>query len=510
MKPFVCDGSTVVRTRGGRLQGFRWGDTYTFRGIRYAVAKRFEMPQPVPAWEGILPALSYGDVCPIKKPMDHRGDILVPHRDWSMSEDCQYLNVWTQSLDAQAKRPVMVWFHGGGFSSGSAIEQETYDGENLSAFGNVVVVSVTHRLNILGYLDLAPLTDRYPNAANAGTADLVAALVWVRENIAAFGGDPDNVTVFGQSGGGHKTFDLLQIPQADGLYHKLIVQSGVTSNFRYPQRGENGERVVRAMLQELGLREDQVEALAGLPYQQLADAHTKVQKALREQWVYCGETPLPNDYYAGEPILHGFRKETLDIPVMVGSVFGEFAFGVPAMDKQGMSMEEKMAMLRGQFGEDAEALVQAFQKAYPEKDLCDLMYFESCIRLSSMRFLSFRAASATAPVYSYLFNLDFPIDGGRLAWHCAELPFVFHNAEKIPVCCMPGVSETLQDQMAGAWVSFAQTGCPRLPQGPAWIPYTEENHATMIFDRVCRLGIRFDDELLRLHEKAVPPLQVQS
>ena len=231
---------------------------------------------------------------------------------------------------------------------------------------------------------------------------------------------------------------------------------------------------------------------------------------MREQWVYCGETPLPNDYYAGEPILHGFRKETLDIPVMVGSVFGEFAFGVPAMDKQGMSMEEKMAMLRGQFGEDAEALVQAFQKAYPEKDLCDLMYFESCIRLSSVRFLSFRAASATAPVYSYLFNLDFPIDGGRLAWHCAELPFVFHNAEKIPVCCMPGVSETLQDQMAGAWVSFAQTGCPRLPQGPAWIPYTEENHATMIFDRVCRLGIRFDDELLRLHEKAVPPLQVQS
>ena len=158
------------------------------------------------------------------------GEIMVPHRYWPKDENCQYLNIWTQSLDTEAKRPVMVWFHGGGFSAGSSIEQVSYDGENLSKFGNVVVVTVNHRLNILGYLDLSPYgVEKYWNSGNVGNADLVASLQWIHDNIAQFGGDPENVTIFGQSGGGAKVTSLMNTPAADGLFQKGIVMSGIAA-----------------------------------------------------------------------------------------------------------------------------------------------------------------------------------------------------------------------------------------------------------------------------------------
>ena len=195
-KEFICSAtSPVVQTNAGKLRGFVVDGTYTFHGIKYADAKRFQMPQPVAPWEGIRDALSYGYVSPILNRETASGEVKIPHRYWPKDENCQYLNVWTQSLDPQAKRPVMVWLHGGGFWDGSSIEHVAYDGENLSRFGDVVVVTVNHRLNILGYLDLSPYGEKYWNSGNAGNADLVASLQWVHDNIAQFGGDPENVTI---------------------------------------------------------------------------------------------------------------------------------------------------------------------------------------------------------------------------------------------------------------------------------------------------------------------------
>ena len=192
---FVCSKTDpVVETKAGKVRGFRLNTTYAFHGIHYAEADRFQMPQPVKPWKGIKNALAYGYVCPLLKQDEPNMEVLVPHRYWPQDEHCQNLNVWTQSLDPGAKKPVMVWLHGGGFSAGSAIEHVAYEGDHLSEFGDVVVVSVNHRLNILGYLDLSPFGEKYKNSANAGNADMVAALQWVHDNIALFGGDPENVS----------------------------------------------------------------------------------------------------------------------------------------------------------------------------------------------------------------------------------------------------------------------------------------------------------------------------
>lgn len=260
-KEFICSAaSPVVQTNAGKLRGFVVDGTYTFHGIKYADAKRFQMPQPVAPWEGIRDALSYGYVSPILNRETASGEVKIPHRYWPKDENCQYLNVWTQSLDPQAKRPVMVWLHGGGFRDGSSIEHVAYDGENLSRFGDVVVVTVNHRLNILGYLDLSPYGEKYWNSGNAGNADLVASLQWVHDNIAQFGGDPENVTIFGQSGGGGKVSSLMQTPAANGLFQKGIIMSGVYNGTLCPEKPDSLP-LVQAMLQELGLAEEDIEQL---------------------------------------------------------------------------------------------------------------------------------------------------------------------------------------------------------------------------------------------------------
>ncbi|MFR5121391.1 MAG: carboxylesterase family protein [Neglectibacter timonensis] len=231
-KMFVCSKTEpIVQTKAGKLRGFILDGTYTFHGIKYADAKRFQMPTEVEPWDGVKDALSYGFVSPMLSQDTPNGEVMVPHRYWPMDENCQYLNVWTQTLDQDAKKPVLLWLHGGGFAAGSSIEQQAYDGENMSKYGDAVVVSLNHRLNILGYLDLSPFGEKYANSGNAGNADMVAALRWIHDNIAAFGGDPENVTIFGQSGGGMKVWTLMQTPSADGLFHKGVIQSGLIDGF---------------------------------------------------------------------------------------------------------------------------------------------------------------------------------------------------------------------------------------------------------------------------------------
>ncbi len=210
----------VVQVKSGKLRGYMDGKTYTFLGIPYASAERFELPQPVKPWEGTKNAQAWGPVCPIPE-MTAPGvdEFVFPHRYWLQNEHCQVLNIWTQSITPGVKKPVMVWMHGGGFTNGSSMEAYAYDGRNLSEYGDVVVVSLNHRLNILGTLDLSAYGPEYANSRYTGTADPVAALQWVHDNIETFGGDPGNVTIFGQSGGGGKVVRMLT-PAAQGLFHK--------------------------------------------------------------------------------------------------------------------------------------------------------------------------------------------------------------------------------------------------------------------------------------------------
>ena len=216
----------VVQVQGGKLRGFRDGPTFTFLGVPYAQAERFGPPQPVAPWSDIKGAQTFGPVCPIPQQTSVGiDDFVFPHRYWVENENCQVLNIWTQNLTPSVKKPVMVWMHGGGFTNGSAMESYAYDGKTLSEFGDVVVVSVNHRLNIIGTLDLSAYGAAYADSRNTGMADLVASLRWVHDNIATFGGDPGNVTIDGESAGGACIALLITSPRARGLFQRAIGES---------------------------------------------------------------------------------------------------------------------------------------------------------------------------------------------------------------------------------------------------------------------------------------------
>ena len=296
MKEFVMSKtSPIVSTPKGKLRGFLFDGVNHFYGIRYAKAKRFQMPQPVEPWDGVRDAGSYGMNCPVLNEPMPAGEVMIPHRFWPSSEHCQYLNVWTTDCDPSAKKPVMFWIHGGGYSAGSAIEQVCYDGFNLAKKDDVVVVTVNHRLNAFGYLDMSDFGDKYKNSVNVGMADLVEALRWVRDNISCFGGDPENVTIFGQSGGGGKVTVLGQIPEAEGLFHKMIVMSGVIPSNDFASDCTPKELVLE-ILKNLRIEEKDAEKLEKVPVPQFIWAVNKACKAMERQGKRVNWTPVPNEY----------------------------------------------------------------------------------------------------------------------------------------------------------------------------------------------------------------------
>lgn len=495
--------AAVVETKQGKVRGYVYDNISIFKGIPYAKAERFHAPQPVKPWEGVLDATNYGYVCPLMEAPEPSGELLVPHRYWPMSENCQNLNVWTPACDGE-KRPVMVWLHGGGFFAGSAIEQVAYEGENMCRIGQVVVVSVNHRLNILGYCDLSAFGEEYANSGNAGTDDIIAALRWVNENIESFGGDPENVTVFGQSGGGAKVTTLLQTPAADGLYAKGINMSGVIGTHLADSRG-SGEELVRAMMEELEFED--VKELETVPYERLAEAYQKVSPELAAAGKYVGGTPHPNAFYKGVPEENGFRSETAHIPLLVGTVYGEFTSFVPSpYDRSGMTKEEGEAEVRRVLGEEAaKELIPLYEKAYPERHPVDMLALDFTFRLPTQQYIRQRSALNHC-TYSYMFNQDMPVDGGRTPWHCADIPYVFHNTELVPVTWEEGVTEKLESQIFECVMAFARTGDPNHSGVPLWPFSTPAEEQTMIFDRQTRVRSNYDAGLLPLFAKYMEPV----
>ena len=501
-KKFLYDELAPIETTGGKLQGYFFDKTYVFKGIPYAQAKRFQMPEEA-KWDGVFEAASYGMVCPLLKQDVPRGELFVPHRYWPQDEHCQNLNIWTTSLDKSAKKPVLVWLHGGGFFAGSSIEHIAYDGANLSYNGDVVVVSINHRLNILGYMDLSPFGEKYKNSANAGHADMVAALKWVNKNITAFGGDSDNVTVFGQSGGGMKCTGLMQIPEANGLFHKAIIISGVSDGKLIPAPNGDGRQIVEAMMKELGISD--AEELETVPYYELAKAYNSVSEEIKKAGGYVGNAPMANDWYMGEPLITGFTEHAKTIPFIVGTVFGEFAFAPLPLDKTKATEEEITAALTAKFGEGTPELIDLYKKAYPDKNLADLFALDYIFRVPTKALANLAAKESDVPAYMYNFTLELPYKQNKIAWHCIDIPFFFHNTDKVEVCNIPDVTERLEAQIFGVVKAFAHTGDPNHDGIPAWPAVTTEREANMIFDRNCEVRYNYDDELIKLLQKISPP-----
>lgn len=503
---FKCDSSTAtVRTAAGTVKGYEYNGLSIFKGIPYAKARRFHAPEPVENWDGVFDAASYGYVCPLMTNDRPNGELYVPHRFWPMDEDCLNLNIWTPGLDDKA-RPVLVWLHGGGYEGGSAIEQIAYDGANMARYGDAVVVTVNHRLNILGYFDLSDFGAEYANSGNAGTDDIVAALRWVNVNIAKFGGDPANVTVFGQSGGGAKVTTLLQTPAADGLYAKGINMSGVI-DILADEKG-SGKELAEAVMAELGI--DSVKELETVDYKLFARAYLKVKPALQKAGKYVGCKPHPNAFYAGDPCVAGFREETRDVPLMVGSVFSEFfSFAPSPYDRAAMPASQQEAAVREFIGaEGADALIPLFRQAYPERDIIDLTRLDFVFRGPGIGYIAKRSALNNC-TYSYLFNLDQPMNGGTPPWHCSDIPYVFHNIDLVEHTHRPDgdnrVAERVQKQVFGSVMAFARTGSPENDLLPFWQPCRPGCEATMVLGETCDVRENHDHDLIPAVLKYLAP-----
>lgn len=472
----------VVEVEQGKLMGFMNGNTYTFLGVPYATAARFEMPQKPAAWEGVRKALTYGEICPIPEQTAVGYDeVAWPHRYWPQNENCQFVNIWTQSVDTTAKKPVMVFFHGGGHTNGSSIEAVAYEGKNLSEFGDVVVVTLNHRLNVLGYLDLSAYGGEY--SANLGTMDLVAALQWIHDNIAKFGGDADNVTIFGQSGGGGKVDSMMHAPSAQGLFQRGIIESsggaGLTSR---PQA--DSQKLAELTLAELGLDASTVDQIKTVPYRTLLDAANKAiakAKELNSKGNY-GWGPVADE----KTLTMDYCEWTKDMPLMVGCVFSESnnnTLKVGDGRKNEWTAEEVKANLEQRFGTDADAVLAAFKKLFPNKiDADAFFYANGYSRVISTRD-AWVASGHNAP-YTYTFAYEAPVNGGISAFHCSELIYVFHNVDLPLLTLATGGNEDahrIQDQVAQAWINYARSGDPS-QDGLEWPNCTAESNMSMIFD----------------------------
>ncbi len=507
MDKFLCTkDSPVVEVKQGKLKGFFFDGVYRFLGVPYAKAKRFEMPEEPDSWEGIRNALAYGKICPILDDPTPNDEIVVPHRFWPDSEHCQNLNIFTNCLDPNAKKAVMVWFHGGGFSSGSAIEHVAYEGDSLAKYDDVVTVCVNHRLNAFGHMDVSAFGEKFAHSANVGIADLVASLKWVKENIANFGGDPENVTIFGQSGGGGKVTALGQSPAADGLFQKAILMSGIFSFSQLSADADNAvdwKEFTLEVMRRLGIDND-IEKLQKANYRLFIMAVNKAVKKFAKEGKRIGWAPKKDGWYLGDPMDVGFNPSYLKVPTMIGTVLSEFSRPAPYVLKD-MDKAAQDKVIFDQFGEEnGKKLLELYNKAYPgkpdlfAKDL-DTMFTPASIAYAREK------SKGEAPVYRYQLASVFDYDGGRTPWHCADIPFAFHNSAVIPFTYSIDYRERLENEICGAFVNFAKTGDPNNAYLPKWDPCTFEDVNCMVFDETSEVRTNFDDELLAFYRKALPP-----
>lgn len=501
-------GVAVVETESGKIQGYIRNGIFTYHGVPYAEADLFMPPAKLKAWDGIKMAVTYGNVSP--QGTSQEEDMFAAHwywplwntRNYPQSNNCQNLNIWTPGLDDK-KRPVMIWLHGGGFEAGSSSVEDIYDGENLSRKGDVVVVSVNHRLNVLGFLDLSAYGEEYKYSGNLGVMDLVAALEWVKENIAKFGGDPDNVTLFGQSGGGAKILTLMATPSAKGLFHKAIEQSGAVElmGITLPEQ-KASRRVAELTLKNLSVSNPS--ELKNIPYPKLREAADKAMaEAIKEGAVIRAWSPVKDgDYIPVDPVENGFPEQSKNIPLMIGSCLNEWQtvplfanMAVTQSDNKNFWTDSQVGeKLREKYGDKADEIERVFRKAYPNKKAVDALYVDTWLRTRALKTMNIKAAQNGAPVYAYVFTWETPVMGGyAMAYHCSELPFVFNNIALSETATGGGEkAQALADKVSQAWIDFARTG------NPGWKAYTRDEGATMIFDDEPSITYGHDDELMKL------------
>ena len=495
MNPYVFDPvKPVVETKFGRLRGVCYGGINMFMGVKYAQAARFQMPEEQQPWEGVKNAYVYGPISPqMGEPNPfpfYRGLLLLQKE----GEDCQNLNIWAPKDQNGRKKPVFVWIHGGGFMHGNAMEEYSFDGFHLAKEGDVVFVSLNHRLNILGFMNLTAYGEAFSESPNLGLWDLVLALKWIHENIAAFGGDPDNVTICGHSGGGGKVLCLFQMPEAAAYFHRGICLSGATPEG--PASEPEDTRVLaREMLAQLDISEKNIEEVYTVPFKRLLWAYRKVAMRLYNEGRRVLFEPQPTARFIGFPPFNGFAPCSAHKPLIISSVLGEFAMcPVKAEEKAAMSEADKVSFLRGRFGEQADELIRRFRACYPEHDIMDLSCTDTVFRQPTVEAALEKSRSGFGNTYVYMAALNTIEDGNAPLWHGGDVGYAFRNADRVFILNDPDYGQKMTDIFSSVLLNFARTGDPNNAYLPHWEPFTEDNPCTMVIDKNCALRVDTDPE----------------
>ena len=499
---FIGDNIAVADTTNGKIRGFIHKDIYNFLGIPYgantAGKNRFMPPQKPDPWNDIYPAVYWPNSAPQLLDNFYANRYLAFTDYWhydDVSENCLGINVWTPGYNDGTKRPVLLWLHGGGFTSGNSIEHPEYHGENLSRQGDIVFCSLNHRLGPMGFANFAGVGgEKYAASGIVGMLDIVAALEWIRDNISNFGGDPGNVTIMGQSGGGAKVCTLTAMPSAKGLFHKAVALSG---NSLKGGDKSYSEKLGSYVLKEAGLSTLQIDNLQEMPWKDYYAIANKASAKLRTETGLTGMMggfgPVADGVYLPqEPFYSG--ELSSDIPMIICSTFYERSPSAFDSSLENITLEKAKELVkttRGfgpSLGENGPAVIDAYAKSFPDKKPIELLSLAISNRLQTIATADAKVLQP-APVYLAWFGWNPPLFDGRLrAFHTMDIGFWFYNTD-VQISHTGGGARPrkLAAKMSDALVQFMRTGDPNCDALPQWPGYSTANGETMLLDDTCEV-----------------------
>jgi para-nitrobenzyl esterase len=514
------DNIAVTNTQYGKVRGYVLRGIHYFLGMPYGAdtsgANRFMPPQRPKPWADVYPALWWGDSAPQNMEKRYANKFASFRDHWNygdVSEDCLRINVFTPAINDGRKRPVLFWIHGGGFVNGNAIEQDGYNGENFARFGNAVFCSINHRLGPLGFSNLAGVGgEKFATSGNVGMLDIVAALEWVRDNIANFGGDPGNVTIMGQSGGGAKVCTLTAMPSAKGLFHKAVVLSGASR-----RSGDKAlsEKLGAAVLKEAGLTPGDLDKLQAMPWKDFYAIAVRAQQAWAREVgpggaMMRGFAPVVDgDILPQHPYDPEGAPTAADVPMIISSVQNEQSPSWTDSSLESITFDEVAEKLRERagfgrgFGDRAKDVVAGYAKAFPGKKPVEIWSLASSNREGAVALADVKSRQP-APVFVDWFTWQPPLFDNRMrAFHCLDISFWFYNTDLMLTHTGGGPRpRALSARMAGALLQFMKTGDPNGGGLPKWSRYSPAKGETMILDDTCE--VRNDPD--REARKALPSL----